>query len=109
MPMLLPQSVSLNVAQATATTTSIVPAVSGKRIFVVSAVFNNGGTAQTITLKSHTTTTLTLGGVNAAANGSAVFPYNPDGWMITAPGEALDLTTSGAIANTNVTVNYVQM
>lgn len=105
----LPQSVLLTAAQATATTASVIPAVAGTRIYVTAMSINNGATANTFALKSHTTTSIAFGPVNAAVNATVVLPYNPDGWIVTAPGEALDLTTTAASTGANVSFNYVQI
>jgi hypothetical protein len=73
--------------------TTIVPAVPGKTIRIVSLYLVVGG-AVNINWQSHTTTSDADGIQDFAANGGIVLPFNPIGWFDTVQGEALDLVTS---------------
>jgi hypothetical protein len=82
-------------------TTSIVAAVSGKKIAVVSFLVT--GTANsTMTFKS--ATTAITGDMNlVSASLQLVGPYNPDAHFQTASGEALQITASAGTAAGYVT------
>lgn len=77
-------------------TTELVAAVTGKRIRVI-AVVANANVAGTVTFKS--ATTAISGDFSLAATGGFVLPPVPEesaryyGWMDTAAGEALNVTT----------------
>src|SRR5213082_747725 len=80
----------LNLA-ASATQTSVVAAVTGKRIRVLAVYAVAGGTATNLTFNSNTTAITPL--LANAANGGVVLPLNPAGWFQTTAGEALTATT----------------
>jgi hypothetical protein len=90
-------------------TTSIVAAVTGKKIVCISFMVK-GTAAATITFKSATTAitgAMNLG-IAAGMSGSdtvspLVGPYNPDGHFQTASGEALQITDSAGTAAGYVT------
>lgn len=91
--MLTPTKVKISIASAT--TTTLVALVAGKKIRILS-LYLVSAAANTVTLQSHTTTTNSDGGLSYAANGGIVLPFNPLGWFDTTVGEALDMVTSGA-------------
>ncbi len=81
------------ISVATPGATTIVAAVPGKTIRVISAYLVVGG-AVNINWQSHTTTSDADGVQDFAANGGIVLPFNPIGWFDTVQGEALDIVTS---------------
>jgi len=87
---------------STATDTAVVAAITGKSIRV-HAVATVAGGANNLLFKSGTTAL--CGTMALAANGGFVLPYNEAGWFVTAASEALNLTTSAAVA-TGATVVY---
>lgn len=100
-----------NVA-ASQTDSSLVAAVAGKKIRVLSAVAVAGGTATNLTFNSKG------GGAGVAisclfangANGGFVLPMSADGsgWFETNTGEALTVTT-GAGSTTGILVKYAEV
>jgi hypothetical protein len=105
--MALKGSAFANVA-ASQTDSSLVAAVSGKKIRVKALAFVCGATATTATFNSKGSGAGTACSplFANAANGGAVLGHNPEGWFETETGEALTLTT-GAGAPTGVIVKYV--
>ena len=93
---------------ASQTDSSIIAAVAGKKIRVLSIVAITGGTATTSTFNSKGS------GAGVAisapfsfgANGGFVLPFNPAGWFETVSAEALTVTT-GAGSTTGYQVTYV--
>jgi hypothetical protein len=98
-----PAYAKANIA-ASQTDASVVAAVAGKKIRVLSLAFVAGGTATNATFNSASTAISPL--FANAANGGAILPFNPIGWFQTVAGEALTLTT-GTGATTGVLVGYV--
>lgn len=96
-----------NVA-ASATDSSLVSAVPGKKLRVLAVVINQGDTtASTVVFNSKgsgagTAISPTL---KAAANGGFVVPFNKEGWWETASGEGLTVST-GAGSTTGIVVVY---
>ncbi len=84
----------INIATPGATT--IVAAVPGKIIRIISAYLVVGG-AVGINWQSHTTTSDADGVQDFAQNGGIVLPFNPIGWFDTVAGEALDIVTSTGV------------
>lgn len=83
---------------------TLVAAVTGKKIRVCSVVINQGDTTpSTVTFQSDDTAIYPA--LKAAANGGFVMGDNPRGWFETASGEALKATT-GAGSATAVAVTY---
>jgi hypothetical protein len=77
--------------------TSIVAAVSGKKIRVLSLFLVNGHTAvNTVRFESAAGGTALTGQMLLAANGGIVLPHNSYGWFETIAGEALSLELAGA-------------
>jgi len=96
-----------NVAQSQ-TDSSIVAAVTGKKIRVLAAVAVTGGTATNLTFNTKPSgagTAISPLFANAA-NGGEVLGFNPAGWFETASGEGLTVTT-GAGATTGILVTYI--
>lgn len=78
--------------------TTIVAAVGGKKIRVVSMQLTVNA-AVNVKWQSHVTPTDLSGLAYFAANGGYVLPYNPEGWFLdTTIGEALDINLSAAVA-----------
>ena len=91
------------ISVATPGATTIVAAVPGKTIRIISAYLVVGG-AVNINWQSHTTTSDADGVQDFAQNGGIVLPFNPIGWFDTVQGEALDINTSnGAQVGGNLT------
>jgi len=86
------------IAAANSGATTIIPAVTGKKIRVLAAkIVANGGV--NVKWQSHfTPTDLTGLSYYAAAGDGEVLPFNPVGWFQTNASEALDINLSGAIA-----------
>lgn len=92
---------------ASSTDSNLVSAVAGKKIRVHAVVFQCGGTATTATFNSKGTgsgTAVSMQFQNGA-NGGAVLPESEVGWIETAVGEGLTLTT-GAGTTTGVHLIY---
>lgn len=81
---------------STATDTATVAAQGSNARIVVHAVAVVSAGANTVKFKS--ATTVISGDMALAANGGFVLPYNPEGWFRTAANEALNFTTSAAVA-----------
>lgn len=98
-----------NVA-ASQTDSSLVTAVSGKKLRIVFVYAVAGGTATTLTFNSKgggAGTAISALLANAA-NGGEVLGYNPAGWFETNTSEALTVTT-GAGSATGIGVGYVEV
>lgn len=86
------------IAAAESGNNTLVAAVAGKKIRVVSCVLVMTGTAVTCRLESGADGTA-LSGLMTPAQGSAItFAYNPAGWFETAAGSLLNLELGGAQA-----------
>jgi hypothetical protein len=81
-----------------ATDTTIVPAVAGRKIRVVSLVLVASGGANNARLESGTGGTALSGVMNLAANGQLVLQRNISGWTETAVGALLNLELSAVTA-----------
>lgn len=89
---------------ASANDSSLVAAVTGKRIRVHSIVINQGDTTpSTVTFNSASAAIYPP--LKAAANGGFVLPDNPSGWFQTNAGEALTVDT-GVGSTTAIAVTY---
>jgi len=88
---------------STATDTAVVAAAGTNATIRVHAVAVVAAGANSVYFKS--ASTAICGTMALAANGGFVLPYNPEGWFVTAANEALNLTTSAAVA-TGCTVVY---
>lgn len=101
-----PQQAFGNVG-ASATDSSLIAAVSSKKIYVLALAFVAGATATNATFNSKGAgagTAISPLFANAA-NGGAVLPFNPAGWFVTNTSEALTVTT-GAGSTTGILVVY---
>jgi len=94
-----------NVA-ASQTDSSVIAAVSGKKIRVLAFHCQAGATATDLTFNSASTAKSPL--FANAANGGAVGNFNPAGWFETVSGEALTVTT-GAGSSTGITIVYAEV
>lgn len=93
---------------ASSTNSSLVAAVTGKKIRVVSVVLSCGATATNVTFRSKpvgTGTDLTAI-LQLGINGQVVMPHSATGWFETASGEALTVTT-GSGSTVGIVVNYI--
>lgn len=90
---------------STATNTSLVAAVAGKRYRVVGLAIVTT-LANSVNLESGTTDITAIWPLGA--NGGIVLPYNEHGWCETAANAALGITTSAATA-CGVHVLYVEI
>jgi len=90
---------------STATTTSLVAAVAGKKYRVVGMTIVTT-LANNVNLESGTTDITAV--FPLGANGGLVLPYNEHGWCETAANAALQVTTSAATA-CGVHVLYVEI
>jgi hypothetical protein len=75
---------------------TLVAAVTGKRIRVLSLVAVMTGTAVTIRFESAADGTALTGQMQPSAGGGFVLPFNPVGWFETAASELLNMELSGA-------------
>lgn len=89
---------------ASQTATTLVAAVSGKIIRVISFAHQCGATGTTITYNSDSSAITPL--FPNGANGGGVFTDNEKGWFETDVGEALTVTT-GAGSTTAILVGYI--
>lgn len=103
------KSALANIA-ASQTDASVVAAVSGKRLIVVSLACQAGATATNVTFntKPSGAGTAISPQFQNGANGGVVLPYNKQGWFRTNSGEGLAATT-GAGSTTGILVNYVEL
>lgn len=90
---------------STATTTSLVAAVAGKKYRVVSLAIVTTA-ANNVNLENGTTDITPVWPLGA--NGGIVLPYNEHGWCETSANAALQVTTSAATA-CGVLVQYVEI
>lgn len=94
---------------ATSGNNTVVAAVSGKKIRVMSCYLVNGHTStQTIRFESGAGGTALSGQIILAANGGFVLPYNPEGWFETADGALLNLELAGA-TTVDGGLNYIEV
>lgn len=77
--------------------TTIINAVSSKKIRVLAVEIMANGTVNA-KWQSHTTPTDLTGLAYLVANAGYVLPFSPSGWFETVSGEALDINLSAAIA-----------
>jgi len=100
-----PKFAFANIA-ASQTASSLVAAVTGKKIRVLSVYAVAGGTATNLTFNSASSAISAL--FANAANGGEVLPFSPIGWFETVAAEALTVTT-GAGSTTGIGVVYVEV
>lgn len=96
------------IANVSASTTggTIVAAVPGKRIRVVSMAMVSGGTATSVTILGNTTALSPA--IPMGVNGVFVLPFSEHGWLETAVGEGLKVTT-GTGSTTGIAVTYLEL
>lgn len=75
---------------------TLVAAVTGKKIRVLSLFLVASGGANTLRLESGAGGTALTGQMNLAANGQLVLPFNDEGWCETAAAALLNLELSTA-------------
>lgn len=102
---LTPKFAFVNIA-ASQTASSVVAAVTAKKIRVLAIIAQAGATATNITFNSASTAKTML--FANGANGGEVLPFNPVGWFETVAGEALTATT-GAGSTTGIQVVYIEV
>jgi hypothetical protein len=91
---------------ASTTGGTLVAAVPGKRLRIVSMVMVSGGTATSVTILGNTTALsppLPMG-----VNSVMALPVSEHGWFETAVGEGLKVTT-GTGATTGIAVTYIEL
>lgn len=81
---------------ATSPDTTLVAAVTGKKIRVLSVFLIMTGTAVTIRFESGTGGTALTGQMTPTQGGGFVLPHNPLGWFETLDSELLNLELGGA-------------
>lgn len=84
------------ISAATNGNNTLVAAVSGKSIRVLSVALVASGGANTARFESDADGTALTGQMDIADNGQLVLPYNPAGWFKTVAGELLNLELSAA-------------
>lgn len=75
---------------------TLVAAVTGKKIRVLSAFFTMTGTAVTIRFESAAGGTALTGQMTPSQGQTITLPHNPHGWFQTLSGELLNLELGGA-------------
>lgn len=90
------------------TDSSLVAAVTSKKIRVLSLAVQCGSTATDVTFESDEATDVRLHKVPAGANGGQILPFNPVGWFETASGSALIVTT-GAGSSVEISLTYIEV
>lgn len=93
---------------ATSPDTTIVAAVTGKKIRVLACFLIMTGTATTIRFESGTGGTALTGQMTPSSGGGFVLPFNPVGWFETADTELLNLELGAAQSVDGVLV-YVEV
>jgi hypothetical protein len=99
------QRVAVNAAASGNNT--LVAAVAGRKIRVLSAVLVAAGTVSP-KFQSGTGATDLTGAMPMVANGVIVLPFNPEGWAETLAGALLNLNLNVAISVTGV-ITYVEV
>jgi hypothetical protein len=86
------------VAASTGGDNTLVAAVTGKKIRVISLALVATGGANTVRLESGASGTAITGQMDLASDGQLVLQYNPAGWCETAASALLNLELSAATA-----------
>lgn len=89
-----PAEVKTALVNSSASSISIASAEAGKRIVIVSMSLSSS-TAGEVSINSGSTT---IGVTRLGANAPVVWPWTPDGWLVSNTGEALSLSNSGGLA-----------
>lgn len=103
-PMLVKYAV---IDAATSGDNTIVAAVTGKKIRVISCWLVSGGTVTTRWESAASGTALT-GQATLAVNTGYVLPHNKDGWFETVAGQLLNLELSGGVT-VDGSLSYVEV
>jgi hypothetical protein len=93
---------------ATSPDTTLVSAVTGKKIRVTSAFIVTSGGANTIRFESGTGGTALTGQMGMATTSVLVLGYNPAGWFETAAGALLNLELSAA-TSVDGSLSYIEV
>lgn len=93
---------------ASQTDSSVVAAVSGRRINVLAVAYVGGTSAAAVTFNSKGAGagTAISPSTIVAASTPFVLPFNPKGWFTTNAGEALTVTTGASVTATAIVVVY---
>ena len=86
-----------NIDAATSPDNTIVAAVAGKRIRVLS-LFGIAAGAVTVRFESTADGAKLTGAMELAANRGFTLPFNPEGWFQTVAGELLNMELGGAVS-----------
>lgn len=86
------------IAAASSGDNTLVAAVTGRKIRVLSLALVASGGAVSVRLESGASGTALTGVMDIADNGQLILPHNPLGWVETAAAALLNLELSGAIA-----------
>jgi hypothetical protein len=92
---------------ATSGDNTIVPAVTGKKIRVISLFYIASGTT-TVRFESGASGTALTGQMEHTAQTGAVLSYNEHGWFETLSGQLLNLELSGAIS-VDGSLSYIEV
>ena len=105
----IPERYAKATVAASQTDSSIIAAVTGKKIRVLAIAFIPAGTATTSTFNSKPAGAgvAITGAFSPAASTPVILPFSPAGWFETVSGEGLTVTT-GAGSATVYQVSYVQ-
>lgn len=95
------------IAAASSGDNTIVAAVTGKKLRVLSLVLLSTA-KQTVAFESGASGTALTGDMEIAANAPLVLPFNPEGWFETAAGVLLNLELGGANAVAG-SLSYVEV
>lgn len=96
------------IAASTLGDNTLVAAVSGSRICVVSCVLVASGGLNTVRFESGASGTALTGQMDIVDNGQLVLDFNPTGWFETAKGTLLNLELSAATAVAGV-LSYIEL
>lgn len=96
-----------SISGATSGDNTVVAAVSGKRIRVLSVALITT-TATTVAFESGASGTALTGDMPLAANGGFVLPFNAAGWFQTASGSLLNMELGGAIQTSGM-LTYIEV
>lgn len=97
----------ISVIQAASTTATIVSAVTGKAIRVISMhAYNDAAGSGLLTLLSNATAIMRIFAPGSTLGIHNNFEFNPAGWCETVAGEPLKLTTPAG-ANFHVSLRYI--
>ena len=96
------------IAAATLGDNTLVAAVTGKKIRVMSVVLVASGGANSVRFESAAGGTALTGVMDLASDGQLILPYHPSGWCETVAGQLLNLELSAGTAVAGV-LSYVEV